>query len=107
VKSYTTYIDTNSIHKVAVYLQDDMHKGIVYVKIKGMELGKDVLEQSIRQVFEGEIYLDEDCFQLLEDEYINIYKSPRSKKDFVYMIERKYAKDFIVGVKIIDYIFVE
>jgi hypothetical protein len=90
-----------------VYIQDDKHKAIVYVKIKGMELGKDVLDQSIRQVFEGEIYLDEDCLLPLEDDYINIYKSPRSKKDFVYVIERKYAKDFIVGVKIIDYVFVE
>jgi hypothetical protein len=107
VKTYTTYLEAKSIHKVAVYLQDDMHKGIVYVKIQGMKLGKDVLVQSIRQVFEGEIYLDEDCLQLLEDDYINIYKSPRSKKDFVYLIERKYAKDFIVGVKIIDFAFVD
>jgi hypothetical protein len=107
MKSYITYENKQSIHKVVVYLQDDKHKGIVYVRIVGNKLGKDVLDQSIRQVLAGEIYLDEDCSILLEDEYIHIYKYPRRKTDFVYLLERKFAEDFIIGVKIIDCIFVE
>jgi hypothetical protein len=107
VKSYTTYLQTKSIHKVAVYLQDDKHKGTVYVKIVGNNLGKNVLDQSIKHVMYGDIYIDEDCSQLLEDEYINIYKLPSKKNEFVYLLERKYAEDFIVGVKIIDCRFVE
>jgi hypothetical protein len=105
VKSYITYEKKQSIHKVVVYLQDDKHKAAVYVKIVGNKLGKDVLEQSIRQVLVGEIYSDEGCSLLLEDEYIHIYKYPRRKKDFVYLLERKFAEDFIIGVKIIDCIF--
>jgi hypothetical protein len=107
VKSYTTFLQTESIHKVAVYLQDDQHKGTVYVKILGNKLGKNVIDQSIKNVLDGDIYLDEDCSQLLEDEFINIYKYPRRKKDFVYLLERKFAEDFIIGVKIIDCSFVE
>jgi hypothetical protein len=107
VKSYTTFLETKSIHKVAVYLQDDKHKGTVYVKIVGNKLGKNVLDQSIRQVLYGDIYNDADCSQLLEDEFINIYKLPRTKREFVYLLERKYAEDFIIGVKIIDCCFVE
>jgi hypothetical protein len=42
---------------------------------------------------------------LLEDEYIHNYKYPRRKNDFVYLLERKFAEDFIIGVKIIDFIF--
>jgi hypothetical protein len=107
VKSYTTHLQTKSIHKVAVFLQDNKHKGTVYVKIVGNKLGKDVLEQSIKHVLDGEIYVDADCSQLLEDDYINIYKFPRRKKDFVYLLERKFAEDFIIGVKIVDCSFVE
>jgi hypothetical protein len=107
VKFYTTHLQMKSIHKVAVYLQDNKHKGTVYVKIVGNTLGNDVLVQSIKQVMDGEIYVDVDCLQLLEDDYINIYKFPRRKNDFVYLLERKFVEDFIVGVKIVDCIFVK
>jgi hypothetical protein len=107
VNSYTTFLETESIHKVAVYLQDDRHKATVYVKILGNKLGKHVIDQSINHVLDGDIYIDEDCSQLLEDEYITIYKYPRRKKDFVYLLERKFAADYIIGVKIIDCSFVE
>jgi hypothetical protein len=107
MKSYITYQRNQTIHKVAVYLQDDMHKGVVYVKIVGNNLGKDVLEQAINQVLYGDVYSNEDCSQLLEDEFIHIYKYPRKKSDFVYLLERKYAEDFIIGVKIMDCTIVE
>jgi hypothetical protein len=66
---------------------------------------RQMVHQSIRQVLVGEIYTDEDCSLLLEDEYIHIYKYPRRKNDFVYLLERKFAEDFIIGVKIIDCIY--
>jgi hypothetical protein len=105
VKTYPTYLETESVHNIAVYIQDDQHKSIVYVKIAGYTHGKYVLDQSIREVLYGEIYTDKDCLQLLQDEYIEIYKFPRRKKDFVYLIERKYAENYIVGVRIIECIF--
>jgi hypothetical protein len=107
LKSYTTFSESKTIHKVVVYLQDDEHKGKVYVKIEGDQLGKNVIDQSIKHVLGGEIYIDEDCSELFEDEYIHIYKYPRRKNDFVYLLERKFAEDFIIGVKIIDCNFVE
>jgi hypothetical protein len=79
VKSYITYRQKQSLQIVVVYLQDDKHKAVVYVKIVGDKLGKEVLDQAIRQVLDGEVYLDEDCSLLLEDEYIHIYKYPRRK----------------------------
>ena len=102
MRTYATDVQKKTTHKVAVYLQDDHHKGTVYVKIKGDRLGKDVLEQSFGHLLDGDIYLDEGCNQLLNDDFIEIYKLPRRKKDFVFLIERKKAEDFIVGVKIID-----
>jgi hypothetical protein len=105
VQSYTTFLESESIHKVAVYLQDDQHKATVYVKIMGNQLGKNVIDESLNQVLDGEVYLDEDCSRLLEDDFIKIYKSPRRKKDFVYLIERTFAADYIIGVKIVDRIF--
>jgi hypothetical protein len=102
VKSYITYEKKQCIHKVVVYLQDDKHKATVYVKVVGNKLGKEVIDQSVRQVLDGEIYLDEDCSLLLADEYIHIYKYPRRKNDYVYLLERKFAEDYIIGVKIID-----
>jgi hypothetical protein len=107
VKNYNTYLENESIHKVAVYIQDDQHTNTVYVKIAGNTHGKYVLDESINEVLYGEIYTDMDCLQLLQDEYIEIYKFPRRKKDFVYLIERKFAENYIVGVRIIDHIFVE
>jgi len=102
VKTYTTYIELESIHIVAISLQDDKHKGMVYAKIEGTKLGMAVIDQSISNMLKGEIYSDEDCSQLLDDDYIPIYKSPRRKKDFVYLLERKLAENYIVAVKIID-----
>jgi len=43
----------------------------------------------------------------LDDDYIPIYKSPRRKKDFVYLLERKLAENYIVAVKIIDCYVIE
>jgi hypothetical protein len=102
VKIYSTAINTESIHRVAISLQDDKHKGTVYAKIKGTKLGKQVIEQSISHVLNGEIYSDAYCSQLLDDEYIHIFRTPSRKKDFVYLIERKFAEDYIVAVNIID-----
>lgn len=102
MKKYSTAFEIESIHTVAISLQDDKHKGKVYTKVEGTKLGKQILEQSISQVIDGEIYVDKACLQLVEDDYIQIYKTPRRKKDFVYLIERKFAEDYIVAVNIID-----
>lgn len=102
MKTYSIAIEMESIHKVAVSIQDDKHKGSVYTKVEGTKWGKQVIDQSIKNVLDGEIYTDKDCSQLLEDDYIPIYKFPRRKKDFVYLIERRFAEDYIVAVNIID-----
>lgn len=102
MKFYKTSEGENSIHRVAVYLQDDKHKGTVYVEIAGISIGKEVLDRAIREVLYGDIYSDKLCSMLLQDDYIPIYKYPRKKKEFVYLLERKFSEHFIIGVMIID-----
>jgi hypothetical protein len=95
---------SKSIKKVMIVLQDHGATGIVYAKISEQLPSKDILIEAMKKVEDGLIYADEECTDLIDDEYIEIIHSRRTFKKnegFVFLIPRSFAYEYIVSVKII------
>jgi hypothetical protein len=94
---------SKKIKKVMVVLQDHGATGTVYAKISEPLPSKDILIEAMKKVEDGLIYADEECTDLIEDEYIEIFHRRTTKKNegFVFLIPRSFAYEYIVSVKII------
>ncbi|UJF32878.1 hypothetical protein [Paenibacillus hexagrammi] len=93
-----------STRRVAIVLRDQDAVGVVYAEIKGQLPARDRLLEAIKSIENGEIYSDQDCTQLIDEEYIEVFRRKGAKiidRDFVFLIERKYAEDHIVSVKLV------
>jgi hypothetical protein len=95
---------SKSIKKVRIVLQDHEATGTVYTKISEQLPSKDILIEAMKKVEDGLIYADQECTDPIDDEYIEIIPSRRTSKkneEFVFLIPRTYAYEYIVSVKII------
>jgi hypothetical protein len=95
---------TKPLHKVMFILQDNHAVGRVYVLLKEPLSSKDMLIEAMKRLEQGRIYADVNCKKLIDDDYIEIYdERPISKKneDFIFLIDRLYAHEYIVAAKII------
>jgi arsenate reductase-like glutaredoxin family protein len=94
---------SKSIKKVMIVLQDHGATGTVYVKISEPLPSKDILIEAMSKVEDGLIYADEECTELIDDEYIEILHRRTTKRNegFVFLIPRSFAYEYIVSVKII------
>lgn len=96
-------IKTNQ--KVAILLQDQDATARVYVEIQGELKSREVMVEALKRLEDGLIYADENCTELIESEYIEVFpkKAPyrREEEDFVFLIDRAYAEDYLVSAKII------
>lgn len=92
------------LQKVVIMLEDHDATGKVYAEINGFLSSKDTLIEAIRKIEAGNIYADEACTQLVDDEYIEAYrKIPSGQKDdeFVFLIDRRFAENHIVGARLV------
>lgn len=90
--------------KVVISLQDHEALGKVYVELEGKMTTKEMMIEAIKRLQDGLIYADEGCTELIDSEYIEITNkkgSNRSGEDFVFLIDRSLAEDYIVAAKII------
>ncbi|SDO68515.1 hypothetical protein SAMN04487897_11978 [Paenibacillus sp. yr247] len=94
-----------NIQKVAIILQDQDATGRVYVEIQGELKSREVMVEALKRLEDGLIYADEDCTELIESEYIEVFRrknsSRREEEDFIFLIERACAEDYVVSAKII------
>ncbi|NOU73101.1 hypothetical protein GC098_17030 [Paenibacillus sp. LMG 31458] len=94
-----------SNQKVAILLQDHDATARVYVEIQGELKSREVMVEALKRLEDGLIYADENCTELIESEYIEVFpkKTPyrREEEDFIFLIDRAYAEDYVVSAKII------
>jgi hypothetical protein len=94
-----------SNQKVAILLQDQDAIGRVYVEIQGELKSREVMVEALKRLEEGLIYADEDCTELIESEYIEVFRkkgsSRREEEEFIFLIDRAYVEDYVVSAKII------
>jgi hypothetical protein len=89
---------------VAILLQDHDAIGKVYVEIQGKLTSKERMVEALKRLQDGLIYADESCKELIDSEYIEIFRkrsSNRNEEDFIFLIDRSYAEDYIVSAKIL------
>jgi hypothetical protein len=89
---------------VAILLQDHDAIGKVYVEIQGKLTSKERMVEALKRLQDGLIYADESCKELIDSEYIEIFRkrsSNRKEEDFIFLIDRSYAEDYIVSAKIL------
>jgi hypothetical protein len=99
-----TGLSSTSLHKVVIILQDHDTIGKVYVKINGSLTAKDILIEAMTSLETGNIYSDIDCNQLIDYDFIEMYnRHPTKRKDenFIFLIQREFAQDYIVSAKIL------
>lgn len=99
-------MDIQLKQKVAILLQDHDAIGRVYVEIQGEELkSREVMVEALKRLEDGLIYADVNCTELIESEYIEVSrkKNPyrREEEDFIFLINRANAEDYIVSARII------
>lgn len=94
-----------SNQKVAILLQDHDATTRVYVEIQGELNSREVMVEALKRLEDGLIYADENCTELIESEYIEVFpkKNPyrREEEEFIFLIDRAYAEDYVVSAKII------
>ncbi|NOV02902.1 hypothetical protein [Paenibacillus planticolens] len=94
-----------AIQRVAILLQDHDATGRVYVEIEGGLKSREVMVEALKRLESGLIYADEHCTQLIDSEYIEVFRKKgsvrREEEDFTFLIEREYAEDYVVSAKII------
>ena len=92
-------------HKVAILLQDHDATAKVYVEIHGDLKSREVMVEAIKRLEDGLIYADERCTVLIESDYIEVYPRRnlhrRDGEDFIFLIDRAYAENYVVSAKII------
>lgn len=80
-------VHIKSNHKVAILLQDHDATARVYVEIQGELNSREVMVEALKRLEDGLIYADEDCTELIESEYIEVFrkKNPyrREEEDFI------------------------
>jgi hypothetical protein len=98
-------IRAKAIQKVVILLQDQDAIGRVYVQIEGGLKSREVMVEAIKRLDGGLIYTDEDCTQLIDSEYIEVFRkrgsTRRDEEDFTFLIDREFAEDYVVSAKII------
>ncbi|GFZ80769.1 hypothetical protein GCM10008018_27820 [Paenibacillus marchantiophytorum] len=91
--------------KVAIILQDHDATGKVYVEIQGSLKSREVMVEALKRLEDGLIYADEDCTELIESEYIEVFRkrnvSRRDEEEFIFLIDRAYAEDYVVSAKLL------
>ncbi|KRF01703.1 hypothetical protein ASG89_25420 [Paenibacillus sp. Soil766] len=92
-------------HKVAILLQDHNATAKVYVEIHGDLKSREVMVEAIKRLESGFIYTDEKCTMLIDSEYIEVFPKKnfnrRDGEDFIFLIDRAYAENYVVSAKII------
>ncbi|MBD0382422.1 hypothetical protein [Paenibacillus sedimenti] len=91
-------------HKVLIMLKDHDALGRVYVELQGKLSSKELMVEALQRLQDGLIYADEECTELIDGEYIEISSkkgASRKEDDFVFLIDRTLAEDYIVAAKII------
>lgn len=98
-------VRAKAIQKVVILLQDQDAIGRVYVQIEGGLKSREVMVEAIKRLDGGLIYTDEDCTQLIDSEYIEVFRkrgsARREEEDFTFLIDREFAEDYVVSAKII------
>ncbi|MEW9701016.1 hypothetical protein [Paenibacillus sp. SI8] len=93
-----------SSQKVVILLQDQDAVGRVYVEIQGDLTSSERFAEAFKRLQEGLIYADESCTELIDSEYIEIYRkksASRREDEFVFLIDRSLAEEYIVSAKIV------
>ncbi|MZQ82478.1 hypothetical protein GQF01_10190 [Paenibacillus sp. 5J-6] len=98
-------VHAKAVQKVVILLQDQDAIGRVYVQIEGGLKSREVMVEAIKRLDGGLIYTDEDCTQLIDSEYIEVFRkrgsARREEEDFTFLIDREFAEDYVVSAKII------
>jgi hypothetical protein len=98
-------VRAKAVQKVVILLQDQDAIGRVYVQIEGGLKSREVMVEAIKRLDGGLIYTDEDCTQLIDSEYIEVFRkrgsARREEEDFTFLIDREFAEDYVVSAKII------
>lgn len=98
-------VRAKAIQKVVILLQDQDAIGRVYVQIEGGLKSREVMVEAIKRLDGGLIYTDEDCTQLIDSEYIEVFRKRgsvrREAEEFTFLIDREFAEDYVVSAKII------
>ncbi|MFC5450763.1 hypothetical protein [Paenibacillus aestuarii] len=90
--------------KVAIILQDHDASGKVYVELQGKLSSKEMMVEAIKRLQDGIIYANEGCTDPIDSEYIEVFSKKstgRKGEDFIFLIDRSVAEDYIVSAKII------
>ncbi|KRE73755.1 hypothetical protein [Paenibacillus sp. Soil750] len=92
-------------HKVVILLQDRDATAKVYVEILGDLKSREVMMEAMKRLENGLIYTDEKCTMLIDSDYIEVLPrrslSRREREDFIFLIDRAYAENYVVSAKII------
>ncbi|MDR6554352.1 hypothetical protein [Paenibacillus qinlingensis] len=94
-------------HKVAILLKDHDATAKVYVEILGDMKSPEVMMEAIKRLEDGFIYTDEKCTMLIDSDYIEVYprkslsRREREGEDFIFLIDRISARNYVVSAKII------
>ncbi|MDU0204995.1 hypothetical protein ACYEXS_10535 [Paenibacillus sp. MAH-36] len=98
-------VRAKTVQKVVILLQDQDATGRVYVRIEGGLKSREAMVEAIKRLDGGLIYADEDCTQLIDSEYIEVFRkrgsARREEEEFTFLIDREYAEDYVVSAKII------
>ncbi|OCT15967.1 hypothetical protein A8709_10120 [Paenibacillus pectinilyticus] len=91
--------------KVEISLRDHDASAKVYVVIHGKLNPREVMVQAMLRLEEGLIYADEGCSQIIDSDFIEVYRRRnlhrRVEEDFIFLIDRAYAENYVVSAKII------
>ncbi|RTE07844.1 hypothetical protein [Paenibacillus whitsoniae] len=91
------------LNKVAIMLKSYDASAVVYVEIYGKLKKREVMVEALKRLEDGLIYTDEACTNLADNEFIEVYRKKnvaRRDDDFIFLIDRAYAENYVVGAKI-------
>lgn len=97
-------VSAKSSRKVVIFLKDYDAYGKVYVELDGKMTSKEMMVEAFKRLHDGLIYADEACTELIDSEFIEVNpkrNTGRKDSDFVFLIDRAVAEDYIVSAKII------
>lgn len=94
-----------AIQRVVILLRDQDAAARVYVEIEGGLKSRELMVEALNRLEGGLIYADEECTQLIDSEYIEVFRKKGSvrqeKEEFTFLIDREFAEDYVVAAKII------
>ncbi|MDD9271055.1 hypothetical protein ACFPES_28810 [Paenibacillus sp. GCM10023248] len=98
-------VRAKTIQRVAILLQDQDAIGRVYVELEGGLKSREVMVEALKRLEDGLIYADENCKEVINSEYIELSRKKgtgrRDEEEFIFLIDREYAEDYVVSAKII------